>query len=363
MHLRIDRTLRDIAERENLLLALVPGMSRNAVLEPAFHELALLESVLLRSGFSFACEAVESREDLLATLRSRRPSLVFCPFPGYGPKGDRREVRECLEREGVPFIGASSPALELCLSKSRLKGEWESRGIDTPSSFRIRRTRTGSMAGFRLIANAKDYPYIVKPNGENENRGIHARSVAFDPGALLSSVEAALAEYDDLLVEHFVGGEDSREYTVAMIGNGDAALMMPAEISLKEERPIRVVTREDRLHNLTIASPVDDAAEKARLGAFARRALAASGARDYARCDLIDEGGRLFALEVNGQPKIPDPWFDACSSAYGLEREHYLAAIVVAALHRYRSAGLYRRELPSGLRKSLPVAVFERLTS
>ena len=318
---------------------------------------------LLKAGFGFACEAVGDRDELVQALRRHRPSLVFCSFLRFGPDGERRDAREALEREGVPYVGSSPGALELALSKSRLKRVWQGRKIDTPGFFCLRRTRTGAIAGLKLINAAADYPYIVKPDGENENRGIHARSIAFDRDGLVSSVEAALEEYDELIVEHFIGDAASREYTVAMIGNGDTALMLPAEIRLKENRPIRVVTAEDRERNLTRAMPVEHAGENARIGAFAKRAFETAGVRDYARCDIIEERGRLFALEVNGQPRLPDPWFEACAKGAGLDAEQYIAAIVLAALRRHRAPGADRLGMFAGLRGMLPAPLFERLSS
>lgn len=267
---------------------------------------------------------------LARVLADEAPDLVFCPF--YEPA-----LYAELGSIGLPVVGSPAQALELVRSKSRLKRLWDAKGIATPSYFCVRRTRTGSIAGRRLIAGAADFPYIVKPDGEDEHRGIHAFSIAFDSGALASSIDAALAEYDELLIEHFVGGKGAREFTVAMIGNGKEALFLPAEIHLKEDRPIRVVTREDRLKGLAAAEPVGGELAL-RLADFARRALTVAPLRDYARCDIIEEGGALFALEANGQPRIPDPWFEACAAGGGLGSADYVAAIFRAASERAASA-------------------------
>jgi D-alanine-D-alanine ligase-like ATP-grasp enzyme len=343
-------------------LALAPRARDAASGESQRARLASMGPALRKAGFDFSLEEVGDREELVGAIRRHGPDLALCSFFRFGLGGPRRDAHEALQRERVPFVGSPSAALELALSKSRLKRLFEERGIRTPGYFRVRRTRTGAIAGLRLIGAARDYPYIVKPDCENENRGITPRSIAFDKDALVSSVEAALEEYDELIVEHFHGGAETREYTVAMIGNGAGALMMPAEIRLRDPRPIRVVTRVDRERNLTQALPIVDFPRRARIAAFARAIFEASGVRDYARCDLIEEEGRLYALEVNGQPRLPDPWFEACSSGGGLDSEQYLAAVALAALHRHRSAGPGRLGIPSALRAMLPPAVFERLT-
>jgi hypothetical protein len=280
---------------------------------------ARMGEALVRSGFSFAYREVGSgslaRGDVVAALHEEKPDLVFCSF--Y----DRR-IYDSFAREKVLFVGSSADALELCLSKSSLKRVWESRDLASPSSFCVRRTRTGAVAGRWLIGRARDFPYIVKPDGQDENRGIHARSIAFDADALVASIDSALEEYDELLVEHFVGGAFCREYTVAMIGNGEGALMLPAEIVLKGSRPIRVVTREDRERGLAVAVPVGGA-EGMRIGAFARKALEAAG----------------------------------------LDPDQYVAAIALSALSRGAQAGLCAAGIPAKARELLFVAVFERLVS
>jgi D-alanine-D-alanine ligase-like ATP-grasp enzyme len=311
-----------------------------------------------RAGFSFAFLELDREGRTLerfdALLSEREPSLVYCSFFDRG-------VYEILEERKMPFVGSPAPVLELCRSKSRLKHVWEDRGIATPSHFSVRRTKTGVVSGRRLIGKAKDFPYIVKPDGEDDGCGFRARSIAFDSGALAACVDSALEEYDELLVEHFVGGASSHEFAAAMIGSGDRALVLPAEMRLKGSRPIKVVTREDRERGLAAVLPVLGG-ERERIGEFARRAFAAAGARDYARCDLVDEGGRLFALDVKGQPRMPDPWFEACAAGAGLDPDQYVVAIALAALLRCAEGGNGLRLLPPQASSFLPESILDRLS-
>jgi D-alanine-D-alanine ligase-like ATP-grasp enzyme len=302
-----------------------------------------LGEVLSRAGFSFALRSLprESPEGgdlgdtIRALLREEKPELVFCPSADRG-------LLDLLEKERAPLVGSPSSVLELCRSKSRLKRAWEDREIPSPSFFRVRRTRTGAVSGRRQIGAAADFPYIVKPDRGDEKRGARARSIAFDPGSLAACIDSGLEECDELLVEHFVFGASSREYSVAMIGSGDRALMLPAEMRLGEERPIKVVTREDRERGLALAVPVEGA-ERERVGAFASRVFAAVGVRDYARCDLIGDAGRLYALDVNARPPLPDPWFESCAAGTGLDEDRYVAAVALAAFAR-RSGAASRSE-------------------
>jgi D-alanine-D-alanine ligase-like ATP-grasp enzyme len=337
------------------ILALAEASAADALADLQKARYERMARALGRAGFSFALRAVGAGESAAAAYEEEKPCLVFLSF--YG-----REACEALARTGAPMVGSSPEALELVLSKSALKRVWGNRGVESPSSFTVRRTRTGVIAGRRLVAGAKDFPYIVKPDRENENRGIHARSIAFDADALAASIDAALEDYDELIVEHFIGGASSREFTAAMIGSGEGALILSAEILLKDRRPIRVVTREDRLRGLAEALPVSGE-EGRRLEEFASRAFQASGAADYARCDIIEEGGRLYALEVNGQPRMPDPWFEACAKGGGLDADQYVAAIALASLSRNAKAGLAAFSPPQEALDLLPEPIVARLLS
>jgi D-alanine-D-alanine ligase-like ATP-grasp enzyme len=138
------------------------------------------------------------------------------------------------------------------------------------------------------------------------------------------------------LVERYIGGKGAREFTVALIG-GDAPRFGAAEI-IKPAGSV-CVTAADKDRGLAAPRPIADAELGGRVAAAAARAIAAAGVRDYARCDLILSGGELQALEVNGQPMLPDPWFDACAAAAGLDAAGYVAAIAGAALARRGASG------------------------
>lgn len=291
---------------------------------------AAMAEALRAEGYLFSLRCLAPAADLGAVcasvLEEEKPSVVFPSF--YD-----RSLYGTLESVGLPCVGSSARSLELLGSKSRLGKLWAARGIAVPSYFLVRRTRTGSISGKRAIALAKDFPYIVKPDGEDDRSWTEALSIAYDSRALASSVDAGLEEHDALVVEHFLGGSGSREYTVAMIGNGKEALFLPAEIKLKEDRPIGTVTCEDRLRGLVKAFSIEGETREL-LADFARRALAAVSARDYARCDLIEAEGRLFALNANGLPPLPDPWFEECAAGAGLGPNEYVASIFEVALIR-----------------------------
>jgi len=80
--------------------------------------------------------------------------------------------------------------------------------------------------------------------------------------------------------------------------------------------------------------PVNDPILRCELIAFASQAFLSAGVQDYARCDILAAEGRYYAIEINGQPMLPDKWFDACAAGAGLTQAAYLQAILNSALNR-----------------------------
>jgi len=97
-----------------------------------------------------------------------------------------------------------------------------------------------------------------------------------------------LTAYPEILVEKYLGSITGvREFTVAMIGNGSDILIMPAGITLKIPKKVRIITTHDKDEHNTQAAPVSDLALRERIIRFAEMAFEVAGVHDYARCDLL----------------------------------------------------------------------------
>ncbi len=219
----------------------------------------------------------------------------------------------------------------------------------------------GGLEALESLASARDYPYILKPPAEGNSRGIRESSVVHDE-AQLRAVAADLGRsFPDMLAEKYLkDSPDSREFTVARIGNGKEALVLPMELSFAGDRKIRIVTNKEKVDALVMAKPVADEADRLALADLGRRAFESAGVRDYACCDIIMSGGRAWAIEVNGQPMLPDPWFDACANSADLDPKACILGIfafsILRNLHEGRIAsfpGLLLESLPQSMRNRL----------
>ncbi|MCX7024785.1 MAG: hypothetical protein NT080_09220 [Spirochaetes bacterium] len=315
-----------------LLYARSADPGRRAADEARF---TLFRDALAAGGIEAVPAGFSSEREFLSLIRETRPDLIFCaahrvPIRGGPPRG----AHDIIEELRIPFVGSSARAIELALDKDALKRAWLAGGVRTPAWFSFG-NETGPADDPRgALDGALDFPYIVKPALEGNSRGISRDSVVRSSGELRAKADSVVREYGPVIVERFLEGPDRREFTVAMIGNGDRSLVMPAELTFREPTLFPVITTDDKDGQRTLAVPVEDPALSAKVSAFARSAFAIAGVRDYARGDFILSGGELYAIEVNGQPMVPDSWFAACSRGAGLGEEAYLNAIVLAAAER-----------------------------
>jgi D-alanine-D-alanine ligase-like ATP-grasp enzyme len=306
--------------------------------------------MLQASGFMTSHHIVQTRVELSALVEREQPDLVFdTAYHIKDPSGAFTTIHRILDEMKIPYVGSDAEALDLVLSKSRLKDRWHTDGIPTPAYCVLQKIGNG-VRGLEKLLAAKAYPYILKPDLEGNSRGLSEASIVFDQTSLENQLSILLNQYDSVLSEHYLGMyPDFREFTVAMIGNGESRLILPAEIMLLRETKLRVVTTRDKDRHLTRAQPLCDWELAHRLTDLARRAFQSARVRDYARCDFLYAHGDLFAIEINGQPMLPDKWFEACTRGVGLNGLETVQAVMLAAIQRNIAEGYGYLKVPRGL--------------
>lgn len=314
-----------------------------------------------RAGFDARHEIVLSAEDFSSLLTTARPDLVFCsphslPVLKELPPGtatDRKiNLHELLENLGIPYVGSDPHTILLALCKTSLKERWKTKGVATPDFVHLHK---GDSPDCIQDLAFPAFPCIVKPSKEGNSRGISSSSVVHDRDSLMQMIRQALEDFGDILVEHYLGfAPDFHEYTVAMIGSPGRMLVMPAELGFKVPRFPPLITNEDKDGHCTCATAIEDPAILKAVADFARTALMAAGVRDYARCDMVFADGCFQAIEINGQPMVPDRWFESCAQNAGLDESAYLCAILLAAIVRYAKEGHGRLIPPPGMASLIP---------
>jgi D-alanine-D-alanine ligase len=297
---------------------------------------AWLADLLIQADLDTTLIQSDSVGSLRAALLERKPDLVFSA--AYSDQTSTESpvvIHRLLVELGIPFIGSPPETLELSLDKGKFKRLMRIHAIRTPEYWTCLNGKYFYGDGRRTKSPDK-FPFILKPLREGNSRGISESSIVRNQAEMDARLEQLLPRYRDILIEKYLGANDDlREFTVAMIGNGDRRLILPAEILLLTKRKRRVITTFDKNQHGTKAVAVKDEDLRGRLVRLADSVFTLIHARDYSRCDILMTGGEFNVIEVNGQPMIPDTWFDACAGSAGLDRRQYCLAIFQAGMDRY----------------------------
>jgi D-alanine-D-alanine ligase len=277
--------------------------------------IAAVESALSRLG---KVVRLEANEDFPERLRQARPDIVFNIAEGFHGVNREAHVPAICEFYGIPYSGSDPFTLTLCLDKARAKETLAFHGIPTPKFLLVEK-----LADLYRVAEKLTLPLFVKPVHEGSSKGITDSNLCRDRDQLFRQTEFLLENYrQPVLVEEFLPG---KEFTCAVLGNGDEATVLPLVAMNFESLPegaLPIYSFDakfvwDRPENpldifqcpARITRELQASIERVTLDAF--RAL---GCRDWARIDVrLDADGKPNVLEVNPLPGIlPDPADNSC---------------------------------------------------
>ena len=277
--------------------------------------IAAVESALSELGKVVRLEATE---DFPERLRQTKPTIVFNIAEGFYGVNREAHVPAICEFYGIPYSGSDPFTLSLCLDKARTKETLAFHGIPTPRFAVVRKIEE-----LRTVSAKLSLPLFVKPLHEGSSKGITDSNLCRDGKQLFEQTEFLLENYDQpVLVEEYLPG---KEFTCAVLGNGDDATVMPIVAMNFETLPdgaLPIYSFDakfvwDRPENpldifqcpARITSALQASIERVTLDAY--RVL---GCRDWARIDVrLDDAGVPNVLEVNPLPGIlPDPADNSC---------------------------------------------------
>jgi D-alanine-D-alanine ligase len=323
--------------------------------------IAAVEAALSRLG---KVVRLEAKEDFPERLRQANPDIVFNIAEGFHGVNRESHVPAICEFYGIPYSGSDPFTLTLCLDKARTKETLTFHGIPTPRFAVVERVE-----GLGAVTEQLAFPLFVKPLHEGSSKGITDANLCFDRGHLSRQTAFLLENYrQPVLVEEYLPG---KEFTCAVVGNGDEAVVLPIvgmnfETLPKGALPIYSFDAKfvwDRPENpldifqcpARITRELQASIERVTLDAF--RVL---GCRDWARIDVrLDASGKPNVLEVNPLPGIlPDPADNSClpkaARAAGIGYEEliqnclrYAAARQGVDLDRFRSPGSEAQGAPA----------------
>jgi D-alanine-D-alanine ligase len=285
---------------------------------------------------------VEANLDAFGKLRQLRPDLVFNIAEGLHGNSREAQIPAMLDMLQLPYTGSDPVTLGICLDKRRTKEILAWHGVPTP--------RFAVVEAMSQIPARLRYPLMVKPTLEGSSKGVTDKALVQNRRELVRQLEWVLETYrQPALVEEFLPG---REFTVAMLGNGEALRTLPiVEINFDTlpagVNPIYSFEakwlwdrEEDPLQIFACPAPLEPLLQK-NIESVCRRAFLAMGCRDWCRIDVrLDAAGQPNVIELNPLPGIlPRPEQNSCfpkaARAAGLSYEQLILSVVEAASARY----------------------------
>ncbi len=275
---------------------------------------------------------IEADLNAFEKFKELKPTIVFNIAEGFNGVSREAQIPAMLDMLNIPYTGSDALTLLICLDKARTKEILSYYNIPT-AKFKVindlndlnefyflqqnRNVQKNSFGGY------PKYPLIVKPNAEGSSKGIFASSIVKNKKELKREVERILFEYNQsALVEEFLSG---REFTVAILGNGNEAKVLPiVEINYKEfpEDFTPIYSYEAKWILDTPENPLDifhcpadiDLNLEEQIKKVCLATYNVLHCKDWSRIDIrLDKNGIPNIIEINPLPGIlPNPEENSC---------------------------------------------------
>jgi D-alanine-D-alanine ligase len=276
-------------------------------------------------------------------LKELDPDIVFNIAEGFFGESREAQIPAMLDMLQLPYTGSDPLTLATCLDKARTKEILSYYKIPTAPFFIA--NEINQIKNLNLT-----FPLFVKPVWEGSGKGIFSSSFVSNTKELSEQIERIITEYSQpALIEKFLTG---REFTVAILGNGDEAEALPiVEIEFKDfpDGFIPVYSYEAKWILDTKENPLDVFSCPAKLNfdletkikQVALNAYKTLRCRDWSRIDIRMNADNVpNIIEINPLPGIlPDPKENSCfpkaARTAGISYDEMLNKVLLAAARRY----------------------------
>jgi len=286
---------------------------------------------------------VEANNDAFSKLKELKPDIVFNFAEGLIGVNRESHIPAILEMLQIPYLGSDALTLVICLDKSRTKEILTYHKIPNAKFLVADKVEDIGKADF-------EFPLIVKPISEGSSKGIFSSSFVKNRKELEDEVRRIVFSYNQpALIEEFLPG---REFTAAVLGNGDDAQVLPIIEILYEEFPKDVVplysyeakwildTKENEFNVFDCPAKLDKKLED-QIKETVLRTYKVLRCKDWSRIDVrLDKNGVPNIIEINPLPGImPDPnensSFPKAARAAGMNYTQLIQSALYHAAKRY----------------------------
>lgn len=286
---------------------------------------------------------IEANKDSFEKLRMLNPDLVFNIAEGMHGISREAQIPAILDMLRIPYTGSDPLTLATSLDKARTKEILSYHKIPT-AGFKVVRTLN------ELDSLSFYYPLFVKPNGEGSSKGIFNSSLVNSPDELRIAVSKIINDYGQpALVEEYLNG---REFTVALLGNGESLRVLPiVEINFaglpEHLAPVYSFeakwifdTNDNPLDIFTCPAKIDSELQN-KIESICKKTYSVLNCKDWARIDVrLDANGTPNIIEINPLPGIlPKPEDNSCfpkaARAAGLTYSDLINSVAYYGAQRY----------------------------
>jgi D-alanine-D-alanine ligase len=286
---------------------------------------------------------IEADSNVYDKLRLEKPEIVFNIAEGLYGVSREAQIPALLEMLQIPYTGSDPLTLAICLDKSRAKEILSYYNIPTPK-FHVISTI------LELDDLSMPFPLMVKPLHEGSSKGIYNTSVVATQSELKHEINTILKNYKEpALIEQYL---DGREFTVAMLGNGDDLKVLPiVEIKFDSlpEGVKPIYSYEAKWIWDRADAPLDIFECPANISRnltngikmICKKAYNILRCKDWCRIDVrLDSAGTPNIIELNPLPGIlPNPDDNSCfpkaARAAGLHYNELIQSVLAIAAKRY----------------------------
>ena len=265
---------------------------------------------------------IEANDSVFENLKASKPDIVFNIAEGFNGVSREAQIPSFLDMLQIPYTGSDPLTLATCLDKSRTKEILSYYKIPNAKFVTCLPESSANILDEVLNARLK-FPLIVKPISEGSSKGIFSSSFVKNNDELEAEVKRVTLEYNQsAIVEEFLSG---REFTVAILGNGSEATVLPVvEINYNDfpgdfipiysyEAKWILDTRENPLDVFTCPAKIDSELET-KIKSVALNAYYILRCKDWSRVDVrLDQNNEPNIIEINPLPGIlPNPVDNSC---------------------------------------------------
>lgn len=237
-------------------------------------------------------------------------SAIICTHGGNGENG---KLVSFLEDMGIMTTSGKFDALAVCMNKYLFKQVMRGLKIPTVSGFKLKKGEfENNKKSTKVKLGILKYPVVIKPVNGGSSIGLF---VAYNEEDFVVKINDAFMFDDEILVERFI--ENSREFNVAVLGNGVYEKVSEVDEPLKDEE---VLTFADKYlknnGNKKLADKGSMANQERRLPAeidnvlknkiqgLAKKIFSSLNLCGVVRIDFLydDKSNKLYVCEVNAVP-------------------------------------------------------------